>query len=185
MDAWGLEAWLDSLTRVAASTRAVYRRDMAAAAAWLGDRGREGPASVTRRDLRAYLAELDRAGPHETFDDDGFDQTLSSVPPSLVSLPADETLEDAPAEALFSVPSMLPVVYDGPPSGEATAEGEPSLDDQAALDPVDFETAQRLLEGVHDRDEIARVVLRLRPVDRFIFTLQTFPRLSMKYSQPS
>ncbi len=62
MDAWGLEAWLDSLTRVASSTRAVYRRDMAAAAGWLGERGREGPASVTRRDLRAYLAELDRAG---------------------------------------------------------------------------------------------------------------------------
>ena len=62
MDAWELDAWLASLTRVADSTRAVYRRDLRDAAAWLGERGRPGPDTVTRRDLRSYLAALDRSG---------------------------------------------------------------------------------------------------------------------------
>jgi site-specific recombinase XerD len=62
MDRWDLDEWLGSLTRVAASTRSVYRRDLRAATAWLDECGRTVPVSVTRRDLRGYLAELDRDG---------------------------------------------------------------------------------------------------------------------------
>ena len=58
MDNWGLDAWLDSLSGVADSTRAVYARDAAAAAAWFDEAGVGGPASVDRRILRRYLAEL-------------------------------------------------------------------------------------------------------------------------------
>ena len=62
MDAWGLDAWLDSLTRVAASTRAVYERDARALVEWFVARGVDEPAAVGRRDLRGYLASLDREG---------------------------------------------------------------------------------------------------------------------------
>ena len=58
MDNWGLSAWLDSLSGVADSTRAVYSRDMVAAVEWLETAGFPGPASVDRRALRGYLAEL-------------------------------------------------------------------------------------------------------------------------------
>ena len=58
MDNWGLSAWLDSLSGVADSTRAVYARDAAAAVEWLGVAGSSGPASVDRRALRRYLAHL-------------------------------------------------------------------------------------------------------------------------------
>ncbi|MEQ8840921.1 MAG: tyrosine-type recombinase/integrase [Acidimicrobiales bacterium] len=62
MERWDLDEWLGSLTRVATSTRAVYRRDLRDAAVWLADLGRADPASVSRRDLRGYLAQLDREG---------------------------------------------------------------------------------------------------------------------------
>ena len=62
MDAWGLDVWLDSLTRVASSTRAVYRRDMRAVIDWLESRHIDSPGSVDRRDLRGYLGALDRDG---------------------------------------------------------------------------------------------------------------------------
>ncbi|MYI14177.1 MAG: tyrosine recombinase [Acidimicrobiaceae bacterium] len=58
MDNWGLGAWLESLSGVADSTRAVYARDAAAAAGWLHEAGHAGPASVDRRALRRYLAYL-------------------------------------------------------------------------------------------------------------------------------
>ncbi len=58
VDNWGLSAWLDSLSGVADSTRAVYARDAAAAAGWLQEAGHAGPASVDRRALRRYLAHL-------------------------------------------------------------------------------------------------------------------------------
>ncbi len=58
MDNWGLEAWLDSLSGVADSTRAVYERDAAAAVQWLEEAGVAGPSAVDRRTLRRYLAEL-------------------------------------------------------------------------------------------------------------------------------
>ena len=58
MDNWGLGAWLESLSGVADSTRAVYARDAAAAAGWLHEAGHAGPASVDRRALRRYLAHL-------------------------------------------------------------------------------------------------------------------------------
>ena len=58
MDNWGLGAWLDSLSGVADSTRAVYARDAAAAAGWLHEAGHASPASVDRRALRRYLAHL-------------------------------------------------------------------------------------------------------------------------------
>ncbi len=62
MDRWDLDAWVGSLGRVAESTRAVYARDAAAAAAWLSEAGADGPASVDRRTLRLYLADLTRRG---------------------------------------------------------------------------------------------------------------------------
>ncbi|MCE2513354.1 MAG: tyrosine-type recombinase/integrase, partial [Acidimicrobiia bacterium] len=58
MDNWGLSAWLDSLSGVADSTRAVYARDAAAAVEWLETAGSSGPAAVDRRALRRYLADL-------------------------------------------------------------------------------------------------------------------------------
>ena len=58
VDNWGLGAWLDSLSSVADSTRAVYARDAAAAERWLAEAGIVGPASVDRRALRSYLAHL-------------------------------------------------------------------------------------------------------------------------------
>ena len=62
MKRWELDDWLASLTRVAPSTLAVYRRDLRDAARWLDTVGRPSPVSVTRRDLRGYLARLDRDG---------------------------------------------------------------------------------------------------------------------------
>lgn len=58
VDNWGLGAWLDSLSGVADSTRAVYARDAAAAVQWLEDAGVAGPSAVDRRTLRRYLADL-------------------------------------------------------------------------------------------------------------------------------
>ena len=62
VETWSLKVWLDSLTRVAPSTRAVYERDMRAAAEWFVARGLSTPEAVTRRDLRSYLSELHGAG---------------------------------------------------------------------------------------------------------------------------
>lgn len=62
MDAWGFEVWLDSLTRVAPSTRAVYSRDIRALAGWFKAAGVSEPEMVSRRDLRKYLSELHSAG---------------------------------------------------------------------------------------------------------------------------
>lgn len=62
MASWDLDEWLDSLVRVADSTRAVYARDMAAAAEWLERVGADGPHRVTRLNLRRYLASLDTRG---------------------------------------------------------------------------------------------------------------------------
>ena len=59
MTGWHLTTWLESLTRVSESTRAVYRRDIRAAVTWLERSGFADPASVTRRSLRRYLAHLD------------------------------------------------------------------------------------------------------------------------------
>ncbi len=58
MDNWGLSVWLDSLSGVADSTRAVYARDAAAFAGWFADAGVSGPGSVDRRAVRSYLADL-------------------------------------------------------------------------------------------------------------------------------
>ena len=62
VDSWCLSPWLDSLSSVADSTRAVYARDAAAAAGWLEEAGHFGPASVDRRALRCYLAHLGGRG---------------------------------------------------------------------------------------------------------------------------
>ncbi|MEM8705928.1 MAG: tyrosine recombinase [Actinomycetota bacterium] len=62
MAAWDLSTWLESLTRIAASTREVYERDMAATVAWLETHGVDDPGAVRRRTLRSYLADLDRQG---------------------------------------------------------------------------------------------------------------------------
>ena len=58
VDDWGLGAWLDSLSGVADSTRAVYARDAAAFIGWFADAGVSGPAAVDRRTVRRYLAAL-------------------------------------------------------------------------------------------------------------------------------
>lgn len=60
--AWDLTAWLDTLTRVSGSTRAVYDRDMRAAVEWLEHSGCAEPAEVRRLVLRRYLAHLDARG---------------------------------------------------------------------------------------------------------------------------
>lgn len=62
VDNWGLSAWLDSLSSVAGSTRAVYQRDAAAAVQWLEESGVVGPGAVDRRTVRRYLAELGTNG---------------------------------------------------------------------------------------------------------------------------
>ncbi len=58
MGSWGLGVWLDSLSGVADSTRAVYERDAGAFVGWFVDVGIDGPASVDRRTVRRYLADL-------------------------------------------------------------------------------------------------------------------------------
>ena len=62
VDNWGLSAWLDSLSGVADSTRAVYARDAAAFTGWFVGAGASGPASVDRRTVRRYLADLGANG---------------------------------------------------------------------------------------------------------------------------
>ena len=62
VEAWSLAVWLDSLTRVAPSTRAVYERDMRALIRRLEAAGVPGPEETTRRDLRRYLSELHSSG---------------------------------------------------------------------------------------------------------------------------
>ena len=57
-----MSAWLDSLSGVADSTRAVYARDAAAFAGWFTDAGVNGPGSVDRRTVRRYLADLGANG---------------------------------------------------------------------------------------------------------------------------
>jgi integrase/recombinase XerC len=59
---WDLVGWLGTLTRVTASTRAVYRRDMRDAISWLERAGCHSPESVDRLVLRRYLAHLDTRG---------------------------------------------------------------------------------------------------------------------------
>jgi len=59
---WKLDSWIVSLTRVADSTRSVYRRDASACFEWLEAAGCDRPSLVTRRHLRRYLAHLDRSG---------------------------------------------------------------------------------------------------------------------------
>jgi integrase/recombinase XerC len=58
VDAWDLPVWLDSLTRIADSTRAVYERDMQSALTWFDEQRLTAPTDVHRRDLRLYLAHL-------------------------------------------------------------------------------------------------------------------------------
>ncbi len=62
MSAWDVSLWLDSLTRIADSTRSVYSRDLRAAIDWLARNRVVSPADVTRRHLRRYLAHLDQQG---------------------------------------------------------------------------------------------------------------------------
>ena len=60
MSRWDVDAWLDSLASVAASTRDLYARDVAAAVGWLEESAIDGPGDVSRADLRRYLAHLSR-----------------------------------------------------------------------------------------------------------------------------
>lgn len=58
---WSIETFV-SVTPLAPSTLAVYRRDLLAFADWAGARGISAPAQVDRSELRTYLAELHRRG---------------------------------------------------------------------------------------------------------------------------
>ncbi len=58
MELWHHQSWLDSLTRQASSTRAVYSRDIVAFIDWLQTQFVSSPDLVTRRHLRSYMAEL-------------------------------------------------------------------------------------------------------------------------------
>ena len=60
--AWASDAFLASLLRLAPSSVAVYRRDLQAFVDWAAEQALEGPAAVTRKDLRRYLAALTRQG---------------------------------------------------------------------------------------------------------------------------
>ncbi len=61
MASWDVSIWLDSLTRVADSTRSVYSRDIEALIRWLHRNGVPSPDAVNRWHLRRYLAELGSA----------------------------------------------------------------------------------------------------------------------------
>jgi len=61
-DAWMVEAFVSSLTAAAPSTVVAYRRDMEAFVAWYDPLGELGPATVTRRVLRQWLAHLTTSG---------------------------------------------------------------------------------------------------------------------------
>jgi integrase/recombinase XerC len=61
-DLWPVEAFCASLTGSSANTVAAYRRDAVAFVAWTSQQRIDGPALVTRRTLRRYLASLAEAG---------------------------------------------------------------------------------------------------------------------------
>ncbi len=62
MSAWASEEFCASLMRLAASSVAVYRRDLQAFVTWAEQQSRQAPAAVTRKDVRRYLAGLRRDG---------------------------------------------------------------------------------------------------------------------------
>ena len=59
---WNLETFDTSLTALAASSRAVYRRDLDAFVEWAERSGTDGPEHVGRAELRGYLAMLAAQG---------------------------------------------------------------------------------------------------------------------------
>lgn len=59
---WNLDEFISSLTSVADSTRAGYRRDLMAFIDWAGRGGTEDPSAVDRRLLRRHLAYLTTRG---------------------------------------------------------------------------------------------------------------------------
>ena len=62
MPAWASDTFCASLVRLAPSSVAVYRRDLNAFVDWAEEHSLAGPSSVTRKDLRRYLATLTRNG---------------------------------------------------------------------------------------------------------------------------
>jgi site-specific recombinase XerD len=58
MAAWEVDGFVASLTSLAPSSVAAYRRDVLAFVEWAGRAGIEGPAAVDRRVVRRYLAYL-------------------------------------------------------------------------------------------------------------------------------
>jgi len=57
---WSIDSFVASLTSLARSSTALYRRDLAAFVVWALDEGVSDPEQVDRRILRRYLAHLDR-----------------------------------------------------------------------------------------------------------------------------
>jgi len=60
--AWSVEPFLASLTAAAPNTVAAYRRDLAGFVTWAERAELAGPAAITRRTLRRYLAHLATRG---------------------------------------------------------------------------------------------------------------------------
>ncbi len=59
---WSIDEFASSLTGVAASTVEAYRRDVTSFASWAAGEGVAAPGDVTRRTVRAHVAELATSG---------------------------------------------------------------------------------------------------------------------------
>ena len=132
MKAWNLDVWLDSLSRVAPSTRAVYERDMRALVRWFEAAGVSVPEKVTRRDLRMYLSELHRSGyARRTTARKASVDRLATDPSSALSAPrGTATLPDVLSAA------ELDSLFEGSTAarGAAVAEPEIELRDRAIVE---------------------------------------------------
>ena len=135
VEAWSLEVWLDSLTRVAPSTRAVYERDIHALVEWFETAGVSAPEMVTRRDLRMYLSELHGAGYarrttarkasviRRYFGWGCRTDRLTTDPSASLSAPRGE----ATLPTVLSA-AELDNLFDGSTTAQATAAAEPEIE---------------------------------------------------------
>ncbi|MDG1411946.1 MAG: tyrosine-type recombinase/integrase [Acidimicrobiales bacterium] len=143
MSSWDLPLWLESLTRVAPSTRDVYSRDMRDAVLWLETQRVDSPNGATRRHLRRYLAFLDS---------EGYARRTTARKASVVRRYFDwarrtDRADSDPAAGL-SAPrgsSTLPRILSAPEL-DALVEGSPRSDDDPVINLRD-RTIVELLYG--------------------------------------
>ena len=143
MPSWDLPLWLESLTRVAPSTRDVYSRDMRDAVLWLETQRVDSPNAATRRHLRRYLAFLDS---------EGYARRTTARKASVVRRYFDwarrtDRADSDPAAGL-SAPrgsSTLPRILSAPEL-DALVEGSPRSDDDPVINLRD-RTIVELLYG--------------------------------------